>query len=300
MKRKRPQTFAEQTEAMDDQTGPMGIRLLSQRTQGRTRLGWKTAALLLPLDTTRIEVSAGGDALVVDRSAWFLVPPGTLVSVTAKSPTAHTLILGPSRELVKRVAGLYQGEMEPARYERYVSTPQLLPRTTWVNELGHRYMFERAVCKKRDNDATRFLEAELTKELYFLCHERDKNLSRSTVVSGKSDLVSRALAQLEAHLFEPDVLGGLARACHTSQSTLLRAWKREQGDSPLVYLRARRLDEAMLLLKSGRYGVGEVSVHVGYGSFAAFSQAFRARFDVRPSDVVSNVTRPSTPPAGAN
>ena len=50
-------------------------------------------------------------------------------------------------------------------------------------------------------------------------------------------------------------------------------------------MRARRLDESLLLLKSKRYAVGEVATMVGYKNFAAFSQAFRARFGVKPSDV---------------
>jgi AraC-like DNA-binding protein len=175
--------------------------------------------------------------------------------------------------------------MDPRRFDRFLSTPAVFPRTNWVNELYHRYVFERAVCKKTDNDATRFLESEVLKELYFLAHSRDTEKDRPSVVESETDLVKRARASIEEHLFEPDVVKRLARACAASESTLLRAFKRELGQGPLAYVRARRLDESMLLLKSRRHAIGEVALLVGYKNFAAFSAAFRARFGVSPSAV---------------
>lgn len=53
------------------------------------------------------------------------------------------------------------------------------------------------------------------------------------------------------------------------------------------YVRARRLDESLLLLKTKRYAAGEVATTVGYKNFAAFSQAFRARFGMKPSEVTT-------------
>jgi len=97
--------------------------------------------------------------------------------------------------------------------------------------------------------------------------------------------MQRALRHVEDHLFDVDVLRDLAKASAASPSTLLRAFKREVGEGPLAYVRTRRLDEALLLLKSRSHTVGEVSALVGYRNLAAFSHAFRARFGVRPSDV---------------
>ncbi|HEY8076796.1 MAG TPA: AraC family transcriptional regulator, partial [Labilithrix sp.] len=107
----------------------------------------------------------------------------------------------------------------------------------------------------------------------------------ASVVESGTGLVRRALGIVDEHLFEADVLARLARACGASESTLLRAFKREIGQAPAAYVRARRLDESMLLLKSRRYAVGEIALMVGYRTFAAFSHAFRGRFGVRPSDV---------------
>jgi AraC-like DNA-binding protein len=70
-----------------------------------------------------------------------------------------------------------------------------------------------------------------------------------------------------------------------SESTLLRAFRRERGRSPSAYAREKKLDAALLLLRSGRYAISEVATRVGYGNLAAFSSAFARRFGSPPSSV---------------
>jgi AraC-like DNA-binding protein len=243
--------------------------------------------LVLPIEKAIVDAACATVRPALDPSSWMLVPAGVPVTLGASSVVAKTLVLSVSPALMRRVAEVYSGEIDVARFRRYVTSPQVLVRTTWVNELAHRYLFERAVCKKRDNDATRFLETEIGKELYFLCHERHRDLDRPSLVEAHTPVVRRALQHLEKHLFEADVLRDLPRAIGASRSTLLRTFRRELGESPLAYLRTRRLDEALMLLKSRHLRVSEVSALVGYRNFAAFSHAFRERFGMRPSDVLS-------------
>ena len=241
---------------------------------------------MLPVENAIVDAGCATLRSALDPSSWLLVPAGIPVEIGANSVVAHTLVLTLSPALIRRVAEMYAGEIDATRFRRYVTSPQLLVRTTWVNEIAHRYLFERAVCKKRDNDATRFLETEIGKELYFLCHERHRHRERPSLVEEHTPVVRRALEHLEKHLFEGDVLRDLPRAIGASRSTLLRTFQRELGESPLAYLRTRRLDEALMMLKSRRLRVSEVSELVGYRNFAAFSHAFRERFGLRPSDVL--------------
>ncbi|MFO0642482.1 MAG: AraC family transcriptional regulator [Polyangiaceae bacterium] len=262
----------------------MHVKLVVARAGDRVVLSRAAGTLLLPLDTSVVEVSVGGSAHLVDRASWLVVPSGARASVANISPVGRTLVLGVTPALRRKVVETFHGEVDDAAFTRYLGAPQLLPRTTWVNEIAHRYLFERAVCEKRDNDATRFLETEIAKEIYFLCRDRERDRERSSIARGETELVERARAHLEAHLFDVDVLQALPRVCRASASTVLRAFKKELGDAPLPYLRKRRLDESLLLLKSKRHSVGEVAAMVGYGSFGAFSAAFRARFGIRPTD----------------
>jgi AraC-like DNA-binding protein len=268
----------------------MGIRLLVQSDGDRVAslaVRAKVPTLIVPVHAGIAQVEIGSARHLVDRAAWVLVPAGMRAVVRAKSPVTHTLLLSLSVALRTAVVRAYGGEIQLTRFDRYVNDVQLMARTNWVNELCHRYLFERAVCKKRDNVATAFLEMELVKELYFLCHERFAVRERASVVETSSNLAERAIAIVEAHLFEPDVVVRLTRTCGASPSSLLRTFKRELGHGPLAYVRARRLDESLLLLKSKRYAVGEVATMVGYKNFAAFSQAFRTRFGMKPSDVTA-------------
>jgi AraC-like DNA-binding protein len=261
--------------------------LLVQKRGDHARVVPKHPTLVLPIENAIVDAACGTLRPSLDPSSWLLVPAGAPVALGASSVIAKTLVLTLSPALMRRVAEVYAGEVDAARFRRYVTSPQVLVRTTWVNELAHRYLFERAVCKKRDNDATRFLETEIGKELYFLCHERHRHLDRPSLVEAHTPVVRRALQHLEKHLFEADVLRDLPRAIGASRSTLLRTFRRELGESPLAYLRTRRLDEALMLLKSRQLRVSEVSALVGYRNFAAFSHAFRERFGLRPSDVLS-------------
>jgi AraC-like DNA-binding protein len=243
--------------------------------------------LLLPIENAIVDVASGATRQSIDPSSWMLLAARDAAKLTASSVMAKALLLTLSPALVRRVAEVYASEIDATRFRRYLETSHVLARTTWVNELAHRYLFERAVCKKKDNDATRFLEVEIAKELYFLCHERAKKEDRPSLVETHGPVVRRALEHIEKHLFEAEVLRDLSRVTGASQSTLLRIFRRELGTSPLSYLRTRRLDEALMLLKSRRLRVSEVSTLVGYRNFAAFSHAFHERFGMRPSDVLS-------------
>ncbi len=286
-KAERAPSFAEQTSAIDDATGPLGIRVVSQRVSERLRLVTRGARMIFPLDVSAVDVEVGGARYAADRASWVLTPARTAVVIEARTLAAHTLVLEPSEGLVDHAVATYESVIGRDLFARYLREAAHLPRTTWQNEIVHRYMFERAACARRDNEATAFLETEIAKELYFACHDRAAGLPCTPVGRVESGLVRRAREHIEAHLFEPDVLAGLAKASGASASTVLRAFQREVGAAPLSYLRARRLDEALLLLKTRRAGVGEVSMMVGYRSLPAFSEAFRARFGRRPSDVLA-------------
>lgn len=288
-----------------DPTGPLGVTyehrsrrrwLLSACTRPRLlfalepTLGHFTAELTTKLTTAG---AFPAEPTPLDPSQFVLVAAGTSVRATLTSPVSRTMVLEIHPPLVARCVDSYAGEIDPAHFERMLASSRVLPRTTWVHELAQRYLFERAVCRKRDNDATRFLETELLKELYFVAREQDASHTRTSFLAGRSPTLRRALAYLEARIFEDIDPNELAKHAGASPSSLRRAFQRELGTSPLAYVRARRLDEARVRLAHGRTSVSEVALAVGYQSIAAFSRAFRARFGVPPSTSVRGSAAPS-------
>jgi AraC-like DNA-binding protein len=239
-------------------------------------------ALVVSLEGTLISLETGPSKERIDRPLLAIVPGGTrhrLRGLSAASRSA-SLLFGP--RALARTREEYASYIPAARLEAAFETARLLPRTRWVDELVHRYVFEREVCKRDDSAAARFLETELVKELFFVGEESD----RPSLVYEGSDLVSRACAYIDAHLDEAVRIDELARRMGASESTLLRAFRRERGRSPSVYAREKKLDAALLLLQSGRYVISEVATRVGYGNLAAFSSAFARRFGSPPSSVV--------------
>jgi AraC-like DNA-binding protein len=213
-----------------------------------------------------------------------LLPRDTLATLRASGSSARVAVLAFREPLLALVARMYgKIGVERRRLDRWTLRFELLPRTIWVHEIVHRYSFERYALGEHDNLATRFLETEILKEIYFLFRDREAGADRATAVRKHSACVERAIRHLEAHLFEPCTMTELAARAGASESTLLRAFQREIGCSPASYWRTRKLDEALILLRSGRHSIAEVAAHVGYENPTAFGFAFRRRFGRPPS-----------------
>jgi AraC-like DNA-binding protein len=241
-------------------------------------------ALVFPLRRSAVELRAGALEERLDRSRFALVPARTrytLAAATSAPEVMTVLLLDGAWKSAERE---YRPYVEPKTVAVVVARPRLFARTRWVDELAHRYLFERETCGKHGSQAAAFLETEFAKEVYFLGKEQLEGQARASLVQDESDVARRALAWMDERLFDPFSLEELAHHCHTSESTLLRSFRRETGATPAAYLRERRLQEAHLLLQSGRWSVGEIAQRVGYTNLAAFTVAFGRRFGVPPSE----------------
>jgi AraC-like DNA-binding protein len=227
-----------------------------------------------------------------------VVPAGTAATVTSGSSTTELLVLLPTPGLVSATAATYH--VPEDRMVRALGAWQLLPRERWLDEVQHRYFFERVACKKKDNLATAFLEMEVVKETYFLAARaaaaEDFAARCVPPFTESAGIGPRAIRHLEEHLFEPLSLDRLARAVGASRATLVRHFRAAAGKAPAEYLRERRLDEARALLERGAKSVADVAFAVGYENVAAFAQAFKRRWGESPR-ARKAVTAPPKPPA---
>jgi AraC-like DNA-binding protein len=257
-------------------------------------------AILLCLDVTVVEMTrAGSTPELLDRSTIALVPHDAPYRLRRRSPTCALLTIEIGDGAKEDAAHDYGPHLQRDELDALFTIAAKFPRTRWFDEIAQRYLFEREVCQKTTSRAARFLEAEIAKEIYYLAKEKKKTLARASVVSEQTDLVKRAVATIEKDLFHPLRVAALAHECHTSESTLLRAFRKDMGVAPATYQRDRRLDEALLLLRAQRFGVGEVATRVGYTNLAAFTSAFHRRFGVTPSSIAQDDrTGPTLPPHG--
>ncbi|MDQ3036517.1 MAG: AraC family transcriptional regulator [Myxococcota bacterium] len=267
--------------------GPMDLRVEGLPLDRAVGVRLPATTAIVPLHAAVVSVEIGGTSELLDRTRWMWVPARRRVALRAHGRGARVLLATAHPSLLERTIERYRNvRLDPARLLEWLASPQVLPRTVWVDEIVQRYLFERQVCGGLDNDATRFLEVEIVKEAYFLLRDRDTGADRASLVERHSAPVERAVAFIEAHLFERTDVAALARHAGASESTLLRGFKREVGSTPSAYWRMRRLDEALVMLESGRWSVTEVAIAVGYENAGAFAHAFSARFGRTPSELL--------------
>ncbi len=94
--------------------------------------------------------------------------------------------------------------------------------------------------------------------------------------------VDRALAYIEAHLFEELATASIAKAARRSSASLFRDFEKHIGMSPKEYARKRRFEEAALLLHQGQLSVQDVCLMVGYEDVSSFSKAFKSLYGMSP------------------
>ena len=259
----------------------MELRVDRDASSAGTRR-FSAPALLAPLETTVIAL----DGQRIDRATFAVIPANRPHAIELPATGACTLVTLLLDDDVRAAAiADYAPYVLERRFAEVLAAPRVLARTRWVDELVQRYLFERSVCERPASRAARFLEAELAKEVYFLGCEQIEQRTRTSVLHEGEPVAVRARAWIEEHLFEPFTIDALVRHCGASESTVLRAFRKELGVAPIVYLRRRRLEEAMQLLETGRYAVTEVATRVGYENPSAFAAAFRDQFGTPPSAV---------------
>ena len=79
-------------------------------------------------------------------------------------------------------------------------------------------------------------------------------------------------------------LKDLAKLCRLSESQLLRQFKRSTGMTPYAWLARLRLEQALVLLKSGKLST-QVAYKVGFFDQAHFVNAFRQAYGISPTQI---------------
>ena len=89
-------------------------------------------------------------------------------------------------------------------------------------------------------------------------------------------------AHIDQHAARPLQVADLARLCGLSVARFHARFLAEAGQTPMDYVRSRRLHLGRQLLLESRLAVGEIAVMVGYSSQSAFTAALSREFGVTP------------------
>jgi AraC-like DNA-binding protein len=93
----------------------------------------------------------------------------------------------------------------------------------------------------------------------------------------------RVRDRIDREYAEPLDVEALARGVHMSAGHLSREFRRTYGESPYSYLRTRRIERAMALLRRGDLSVTDVCFTVGFSSLGTFSTRFAELVGMPPS-----------------
>jgi len=95
-------------------------------------------------------------------------------------------------------------------------------------------------------------------------------------------------AQIDKHLAHPLQVADLARLAGLSAARLHARFIQETGQTPMDYVRHRRLQQALSLLRESTLAVGEIAACCGYQSQSAFTAALRREYGCSPRELRSN------------
>jgi AraC-like DNA-binding protein len=249
--------------------------------------------LIFPRGSSLMEVRTKNphNKYTVDYESVLFVPKGLVHDDEATSSIFDTAAFYPSSEMIEAAA--QKLNLTTEQVSRLSSECIKIPRNALVDTLLQGYFFERVVLPKNkneyDTEATQFLGRRLLEEVlmttFFPGQERSMHADAQSSNDPDESVSVRALRFIEANLFDHFELEDVAKISNASISTLLRKFKADVGVTPYTYIKNRRLEEALRLLKSGQHPVGDVALLVGYENFGAFSDAFKEKFGDVPSSV---------------
>lgn len=99
-----------------------------------------------------------------------------------------------------------------------------------------------------------------------------------------ADFAARVRRYLDQHQQDRYDLTRLAEHLHVSTRTLLRRYKQETGESPLVHLQRSRMQKAKHLLETTDRPTKEIHRAVGYQDPGAFAALFARHHGIGPGD----------------
>jgi AraC-like DNA-binding protein len=106
------------------------------------------------------------------------------------------------------------------------------------------------------------------------------------ITRGDEERLVEARRLLLSDLENPPSIGELARLSGLSEKKLKVGFPRLFGDTVYGCFRSHRLEHARKLIEEDRLSVSEVAYSVGYLNLSHFSQAFRRRFGMNPSNLL--------------
>ena len=148
--------------------------------------------------------------------------------------------------------------------------------------LLEKIIHEQQVC---DDASDEVIRSALGIFLVELCRSALKHGLLTAVEQEKPPAwLERVRLELDNHYREPQCLEQLARKARINPSYLCRSFKRYTGKTIMEYLNMRRIQAAMIQLRSTRDKVVHIALECGFNDLAYFNRRFRAVTSMTPTE----------------
>jgi AraC-like DNA-binding protein len=270
----------------------MAIHWLKTRESFEQSFQFLTCAILFSRCQTNLKFSLKGKtSFDIDAYITVIIPPAQKFSIEAKNSINDFIIFCPSEKLMNKVIKQYA--LPKDDFKLIFSELQKLSRPNWLNEVMHRYSFERTTAGSHDNDACHFLEAEMMKEIFYLFKEKNIALKNrfnldSANLDKKSSVVKKTLDYIEVNLLKEINWKKIVAHVGASESVINRKFQKEIEKTTFQYIKDRKLEEASRLLKTRKYNVAEVANILGHEDVSSFIDAFKKKFKTTPAKFLKN------------
>ncbi|MNR04794.1 Regulatory protein SoxS [compost metagenome] len=108
------------------------------------------------------------------------------------------------------------------------------------------------------------------------------NNARPESIGGRRLPYAALNAHIDQYAAYPLQVADLARVAGLSSARLHARFVAECGQTPMDYIRSRRLHKAVALLRNSQLPIGEIACRVGYSSQSAFAAAVLREFGASP------------------
>ncbi|HZG84836.1 AraC family transcriptional regulator [Paenibacillus sp.] len=99
------------------------------------------------------------------------------------------------------------------------------------------------------------------------------------------EIIERSLLRIESSLDQPLSLDSMADSFNMSKFYFHRLFSAMMGCSLNSYIRSRRLNASLPLLRSGRLSITDIAYQLNFGTPSSFTRAFKDHYGIAPSSL---------------
>ncbi|TBL72412.1 AraC family transcriptional regulator [Paenibacillus thalictri] len=248
-----------------------------------TRGGIHPYPELLYVLTGKVQITWMGVSYTAGPRALLLLPSDTPHQVIALSKEADIWYA----ELDLEGDELFPGMDHNITWNELQCAPESRPVLDPVFEMTLELVTE-AICSEKisvSEYAKRLCLLDIQKLLLLIRAylERD-SAALSFDRNGGGDTTVALMRFMESRYSQPITLKTLADFVHLNPSYLIRDFKKHTGSTPIQYLQMLRMNAATSFLAATDMSINHVAEQCGYPSIHYFSQSFKKKFGVSPSD----------------